>query len=659
MSFLQPWMLWALPIAALPIIIHLIHQRRFQSINWGAMKFLLEANRMSRGYARIRQWLILALRVLAVAALIFLISRPLATGWLGLAGGGRPDTTLIIIDRSPSMTQQNAGSASTKLKTGVEQLARTLSTLGSGRWVVIDSVGNRATELNSPSELLQSPITSPASATADLPAMLQTAHDYVQNNRTGQTEIWICSDLRANDWSADSAAWKTLRDSFAKFKQSVRFHLLAYPTVPAANVAIRATDIQRRATDDNASLYLSVHMTRRGGEGKVRVPLQFEVDGARSELTVNIEGPELDLKNHRIPLERKRTQGWGRVSIPADENLTDNEFYFVYDEERPRRTLLVAEDRDQVRPLELAAANAPDPSIKSNVEVLASDQLSGVAWEDVALVLWSAPIPNGDVSNAIRQFVGRGGQIIFFPPRTPGAEKIFETGWTKWESPPEPVRVETWRGDQDLWARTQSGAALPVGELSVRRYCGLAGEFAPIATLYGGAPLVARVTTDRGGVYFFATTTATSDSTLGTNGVALYVAIQRVLAVGAAQLSNARQLAAGSEFPRSKSAWRKLAGTAEALSTEYPSHAGVYAADKGILAVNRGAAEDRPAVLSDSRVAELFRGLDFDRVDDQAGNVKSLAREIWRTCVGAMLVAIVVEAGLCLPRPPRVKGELK
>src|SRR4051794_15698841 len=152
MSFLQPWMLIGFPIASLPIIIHLIHQRRFQSIDWGAMKFLLEANRMSRGYARIRQWIILALRVIAIAALIFLISRPLATGWLGLAGGGRPDTTLVLVDRSPSMSQQDTTAASSKLQTGLEQLSRTLSTLGSGRWVVIDSVNNRATELTTPSE---------------------------------------------------------------------------------------------------------------------------------------------------------------------------------------------------------------------------------------------------------------------------------------------------------------------------------------------------------------------------------------------------------------------------------------------------------------------------------------------------------------------------
>ena len=49
--------------------------------------FLLAANRMSRGYARLRQWLIMAARMLAIAGLIFAVSRPLASGWLGWAGG--------------------------------------------------------------------------------------------------------------------------------------------------------------------------------------------------------------------------------------------------------------------------------------------------------------------------------------------------------------------------------------------------------------------------------------------------------------------------------------------------------------------------------------------------------------------------------------------
>ena len=112
MSFLQPTILLlvALPMAALPIIIHLINQRRYQTVPWGAMMFLLAANRMSRGYARVRQWLILAMRTLAIAALAFVIGRPLTGGWLGLTAGGRAETTIVILDRSPSMQQAGAGS---------------------------------------------------------------------------------------------------------------------------------------------------------------------------------------------------------------------------------------------------------------------------------------------------------------------------------------------------------------------------------------------------------------------------------------------------------------------------------------------------------------------------------------------------------------------
>jgi hypothetical protein len=104
-TFLQPLLLIALPLIALPVIIHLINQRRYQTVNWAAMMFLLAANRMSRGYARLRQWLILAFRMAVIAGLVFAVSRPLASGWVGLAAGGRPDTTIILLDRSPSMQE--------------------------------------------------------------------------------------------------------------------------------------------------------------------------------------------------------------------------------------------------------------------------------------------------------------------------------------------------------------------------------------------------------------------------------------------------------------------------------------------------------------------------------------------------------------------------
>ncbi len=146
MSFLQPWMLFALPLVLLPIIIHLINQWRYQTKRWGAMMFLLQANRMDRGYARLRQWLILAMRCLAIAGLLFAVARPLASGLLGWTGGGKADTTIVLLDRSPSM-QQTGVSGQSKLDTGRRQMADALRTLGSTRWVLIDSTSDGAEDV--------------------------------------------------------------------------------------------------------------------------------------------------------------------------------------------------------------------------------------------------------------------------------------------------------------------------------------------------------------------------------------------------------------------------------------------------------------------------------------------------------------------------------
>jgi hypothetical protein len=664
MSFLQPWLLVALPIAALPIIIHLINQRRFHTVDWAAMRFLLEANRMSRGYARIRQWLILLARVLAVAGLVFMISRPLASGWLGLTGGGRADTTIVLVDRSPSMRQVGQGTASSKIETGVAQLVHTLNMLGSTRWVLIDSNTAEPRELESPDEIVNSPSSQAASATTSLPAMLQAAHDYIKNNRTGETEVWICSDLRANDWNAQSGRWKSLRDSFQQFKQSVRFHLLAYPSPSPEDFAIRVTNVARQASGDGAALLISLRITReeivgaedsaavaqRAMKGKIRLPVRFEIAGASSEVPVEFEGREFELKNHRIPLAGDQPQGWGRLSIPSDVNQANDEYFFVFDDPPPRRTILVADGGEETRALELAAGISADPAVKCEVEPVAARQLPSVRWEDVALLLWQAPLPTGDTAAMIKQFVDRGGRAVFFPPKLPSKDAFFDVRWTSWVEPPEPLRTESWWGDADLLSRTQSGAAVPVGEMLIRRYCGLDGEFMPLATLPENKPLVARVTTDRGGVYFCATTSSMDDASLGTDGVALYVIIQRALAAGAAELGNSLQLNAGDRFPTTADAWTRLGGADDVLSTEYPYHAGVYAAGERTLAVNRAAPEDHAPILNDAQVAGLFRGLDFDRVDDRAGNVTSLTREVWRLFLGAMLVALVVEAGLCIPR---------
>lgn len=655
MSFLQPMLLAALPLAALPLIIHLINQRRYQTMPWAAMMFLLAANRMSRGYARIRQWLILALRTLAIAALVFAAARPLAGGLLGLAAGGKADTTLILLDRSPSM-QQRLPSGMSKLEAARAQLAETLTSLRSSRWILIAGGAQELVEINSPANLTDSPHTAPLAAATDLPAMLQQAHDYIKANTPGRTEIWIASDLRENDWQADSGRWKSLRDSFLEFPQKVRFHLLSYESGAQRNLSVRVTSVRRESDDGAASAVISAVVRREASveqspaQAMQTIGLKLEIDGARSETAIELAGDRYELVDFPIALGSETTRGWGRVSLPADGNPADDQFYFVFDDPPPRQTVIVTDDPQHVDAVRLAAEISADGSQAASAEIWEPGQLDAVVWEEAALVAWQAPLPTGSTADLVQQFVDRGGQIVFFPPRTPTSDGVFGVRWQAWQETDSPLAVETWRTDQDLWAQAASGASLPVGKLQVGRFCTLAGDVTHLATLAGGAPLLARAMTDQGGAYFCTTTVKPGESSLAADGVALYVGIQRAIAAGAAVLGDARLVEPGerASTPDAES-WRQLAGDERALSIEYPWLRGAYAQGDRLWAVNRPAAEDAANIISAEQIDRLFVGLDYSRASAGAAEA-NLVQEIWRACLVGMLVALLLEAVLCLPR---------
>jgi hypothetical protein len=664
MTFLHPLLLAGLALTALPIVIHLINQLRYRTIRWGAMMFLLQANRMSRGLARVRQWLILAMRMLAIACLVFVISRPLASGWMGWLTAGDADTTIILLDRSPSMLESSSGRS--KLAAARRQVADALAQFSSKRWVLIESVSAKPRELESPAALERIPEAGPTSAAADLPTMLAAARDYIVANQAGRTEVWICSDLRANDWNSDDARWSKLRSSFAGLPQPVHFHLLAYSQPPQGDLAVRVTTVRHRKLGDAAELLVSLRLTRQANSGDaVTVPVQFEIGGARSALNVEIAGTSVEVRDHRIPLDRQHLRGWGRVSIPADTNAADNEYFFAFDTSQSARTAVVSDDREVAEALRLAASIAPDPSSACAAEIFAADQQTAIEWGNVALVLWQAPLPEGDTAGQLAAFVGRGGQVIFFPPRQAGEQAAFGVRWDSWTPVKDDAVIDRWRGDEGLLANTQSGEALPIGKLKLTNVCSLVGDATPLATLRGDTPVFARASTPGGGVYFCATTPAAGDSNLASEGVVLYVAIQRALAAGATALGSARQVVADARLAGDAAAWQKLAGSEGALSSEYAVQAGAYSSGGALLGVNRPEEEDLSSVLADERVAGLFEGLDFTRIDQAASSERSLVEELWRPFLIAMMIALLVEAWLCLPRPtaekvsPLARGEAR
>ncbi|TWU47306.1 hypothetical protein Poly51_51060 [Rubripirellula tenax] len=662
MSFLQPWMLFALPLAALPVIIHLINQRRYQTTQWAAMMFLLAANRMNRGYARIRQWTILALRTMVIAALIFAVGRPLSSGLIGGAiGGNGSANTIVLLDRSPSMQQRDASGELTKLQSGVAKVTQTLTTLDAQRIVLIESNRSEPKELSKASELLDVPESGPSDASADMPAMMLAALDHIRDGELGQTDVWIVSDLRESDWSAKDGRWASLRDAFAEFGRRVRFRLLAFPESESVNRSIRVSDVVLRSSGDDPHLTLSINLIgNQDAQAKTQtVPITIEIEGARSTVEVAFDGSSAELKGHRIAVPREQGRGWGRVSIPADANGADNDFYFTFDVAPPRRSLIVTDDDQVGRVLKLAAEIPSDVDVQCVADVVSPDGLAAVDWQTIAMVLW-----HGDVSKSeratIERFVGRGGTVIFLPgPNGNGtngngtdgnAELPFGVKWGAWQAEKDPVSIASWRGDADLLSATLSGTSLPVGGIRIERFAAIDGEVTPLATLVGGKPLLGRVATPRGGVYLLATTPSADDSSLAADGVVLYVMIQRALESGARSLRNIGQQTSGESDADAAANFNPIASRDDRMSTERAFTAGVYVDDAKWLAINRGRAEDQSPVVDDTAVDQLFGDLVLDRIDQSAGNTNSIVEEVWRAFLVIMLIAMIGEACLCLPR---------
>lgn len=666
MSFLSPWMLLALPLASLPIIIHLINQRRYQTTQWAAMMFLLSANRMNRGYARIRQWAILIFRTLVIAALIFAVGRPLSSGLLGNAVlGGGSSNPIVLLDRSPSM-QARGGSASgqSKLEMGVASLASTLEMLNAKRVVVIESNAGTPITLESPGELLELPQSGPSDASADLPGMMLAAMDYIEANKLGQSDVWICSDLKRNDWQATDGRWASVRESFGTLGRRVQFRLLAMPDPLAidngtsGNRSVRVEDVQIADDQDSPRVSMTIRLAGDGDPSTAwqPVPVTVEIDGARSTVEVNFDGAQGELAGHQIPIAAGKKQGWGKVSIPADGQSSDNDFYFSFATQPPRRTVIVSPeivspDDRAGDALKLAAEIPTDDRIENTAEIIAVDAVAAVDWPAVSLVLWQAPVDD-ESSRLLKAFVNRGGSLVFLPPRGGNCKLPFGIAWDDWVKPDQPQSVTSWRGESDLLSASLAGMALPVGQLKINRFAKLTGDVSSLATLDDGSPLLSRVPTPRGSVYALATTPNRTDSSLATNGVVLYVMIQRAIQSGSDAIQGNTQIDAGTSQAIETANGQWIAGRPDRLSTERAFNAGVYQVEDRAVAINRRAGEDRPDKLSDSQVNDLFQGLIMKRIDQISSAGDPIVSEVWRAFLILMLVAMIGEAVLCLPRRP-------
>lgn len=656
MMFLQPWILFGLPLVLLPIAIHLLNQRRHRPIDWGAMHFLRQASRMHQGAARIRYWLILLLRLLAVASVLFFMSRPLATGWLSLVGNSA-SRAIVILDCSPSMEMTDTLNGRSKRASALAKLDAMFEAQGNGPdRILFVSPDQPPVIVPSNIKLADLAETQSTNVSAKIPELVTQALRYIQTEGLGPTEVWCCSDLQANDWDTQSGLWPTIRETLAEFP-FVRLTMLSYAEREQFNAAVRVQRTALKRTDRSSELLLDFSVRQTSGNLVPRVlPVTIQIGESRVVVELELSGREVVRNGFAVPIDSSIEAGAGTIELPSDANAADNNFHFAFSKPATMRSLIVSDDEKVSTVLQIMTKTSMSKQQPVECELVSTPKSASLKLDDIGLLIWQSPLPEGTIAEQIKQFVATGGAVLFFPPSSEanakGDSAMFGMRWLDWSDvDSQDYSIQRWRKDTDLLRNAESGEVLPVDELQVRRVCAIGETGATtLASFSNGASFLCKATTDVGAVYFCSTLPTAECSTLADNGVVLYAMIQRALAEGSNSVGGIQTVIAGGVVPADLETWDRVdLGDKTIVAAERPQHAAAYRSGKRWLAINRSAGEDDPTEVDEKTLQSLVAGGSTRVVNDQIGSDRGLTREVWRWFAFAAVFALLAEAFLTLP----------
>jgi len=649
MIFLQPELLWGLPAASLPILIHLLNRLRYRRINWAATAFLVAATRSSTRRARLRHYLVLACRVGALASFLLLLSRPMLGGRVSAWLAGAPEVVLIAWDRSPSMDALVAGVGQSRREVAMELLATAERQIGRRgvRYLWLDSATMSITPLQTLQALRSVKVAGPAAAGASIPAMLRAAARRLADERPGRAELWIVSDLQAASWTAPTEVWSSAVAGLKGLPMDLTVRVLAMDGPAPENRAVRIQSV-RRVGDRPARLELAVEIESEGGaDPAAAIPVTWNWMGARTAVDVSIEGP-LTIVRRAWEWPENADAVWGGVELPADGNVADNTAWFAVGLPQHARVGIVAQDSTVERRVQLAFAPRPT----SRLELLRTRPMEVTpSWiRSLALLVWQAPAPTGAIAMAIGERVAQGGVVVWLPP---GVEELDVggtdgPGWTKLEAAEhEPWRVSSWLETEGPLARTLDGRNLPLERLEIRRRARWGHRpgypWTVLAQLSDGVAWMARRTVGTGSEYIVGTLPIAEWSNLGEEWVWVPI-LQRILDEAVRPQGLGRSVVAGQWKAEEGEVWQSVAGNFSAEGDQ----AGVGRCGERWVAVNRPRDEDDRRTWGPEEVRRRLSPLRVTIAHVAWGPDPSVAErsEIWPLLALLAMVFLLVESAL-------------
>jgi uncharacterized membrane protein YobD (UPF0266 family) len=416
--FLYPAFLIGLAAASLPILIHLLNRRRLQRIQFPAVRFiLLSQKRISRSY-RLRHWLLLALRTLAVVLLVLLLANPIFQTGAGLFAGGGPVAAVVILDNSLSMRWSGDGNGFKQAKEAARLLISALNDGDRAALLPTNISGKDTFRLKGQRDVLLRDLDAIeiADGTANLAAALDKAYELL-SEPAGQKEIRLITDMGLTGWDQFSIA------ALKRVDPSVPVKLIHVGRKEQPlNAGIKEIRLAGPGVGVNLPLNIEATLSNFSDREVKDVLVQLSIGGQSKEQKLVSVPPKGEASvNFQARVGQSGAQA-GQVSLKKEGLAGNAVANFTIDAQDKLRVLVVDGDPQtalvQSESFFLSRALNPGGERDSSLflpTVIVPDGLNAAALDSYQLVILCnvATLPEAFVAN-LQNFVRQGGGLLIF-----------------------------------------------------------------------------------------------------------------------------------------------------------------------------------------------------------------------------------------------------
>ena len=407
MQFVHPNFLWALLALAIPIIIHLFYFRRFKKVYFTNVRFLQEIKDESSARRKLRNLLVLLMRCLAVAFLVFAFAQPFLPANDAEVNVGQKAVS-VFVDNSFSMGALSEDvPLLEKAKTRARDIVTAYGVEDRFQILTNDFEGRHQRLLSQEDALALIDEVEPTPAVRNLTSVLQRQEQALATGGTDNEYAYLISDFQRN-----------ITDLTTELDTTLEINLVPLQSVQERNVAIDTAWFEAPAQVLNQTNPLVVRVRNYGNEDADNIRLAIRRDGQSQPVgTLNV--PAGRTVTDTVNLTLLRT-GWHLVSLElTDFPVQFDDTYHLAFEVADRIRVLTVDNGGANQFLQRALTNFPN----FDAERRAARELNYAALPDYQLVILDElPEVSSGLATALTDFMEAGGNVLVFPAANANAE---------------------------------------------------------------------------------------------------------------------------------------------------------------------------------------------------------------------------------------------